>query len=70
MTVFVILRRNWNLGVDVVTINLCAGNTRIVFYYQAEISYKHVTTGIRFVIEIWRTQGLQLIVGDVKWTTN
>jgi len=69
MTVFVILRRNWNLGVDVVTINLCAGNIRIVFYYQAKISYKHVAAGIRFVIEIRRTQGLQQIVGDVKWST-
>ena len=59
MTVFVILRRNWNLGVYVVTNNLCAGNIRIVFYYyQAKISYKHVAARIRFVIEIWRTQGL------------
>jgi hypothetical protein len=59
MTVFVILRRNWNLGVYVVTINLRAGNVRIVFYYgQARISYKHVAARIHFVIEIWRTQGL------------
>jgi len=43
----------------VVTINLRAVNNRIVFYYyQAKISYKHVAAGIRFVIEIWRTQGL------------
>jgi hypothetical protein len=59
MTVFVILRRNWNLGVYVVTINLRAVNIRIVFYcYQTKISYKHVAARIRFVIEIWRTQGL------------
>jgi hypothetical protein len=58
MTVFVTLRRNWNLGVYVVTINLHAVNIRIVFhYYQAKIFY-HVAALIRFVVEIWRTQGL------------
>ena len=59
VTVFVIIQRSWNLGVYVVTINLRAVNIRIVFYYyQAKISCKHVAAQIRFVIEIWRTQGL------------
>jgi len=59
MTVFVILRCNWNLGVYVMTFHLRAVNIRIVYcYYQAKISYKHAAAQIRFVVEIWRTQGL------------
>jgi len=59
MTVFVNLRRIWNLGLYVVTINLHAINIRIVFYcYHAKVSFKHLAAGIRFVIKVWGTQWL------------